>query len=377
MISFFLVVFFMATSPGLSMDHPNMFPSSKTHIQEIIPNKKYTSQKEKDLWFIAEHVDEFNQPFWIQYAETQLEGRKNLGSSNVIASNASDGLNRFKESLRYFTNADLWVIYAYTESPTHDSPKTWFIEMAFILFVDPKSPFSSHTGISRGMEYLYRCKRFPAKCTQHPNISPPLHAFGAAFTREHYPAKDTMPEKYFMITVPIEGMHNILMKAGLPQSAIHLGDNHLKELLQNLILNYEKTGLFWATTEKALAEHKEDLLWLQSNNPDMYEQTIADSKSKYTRYKELLVTLEKYPSVIFTNHSTRALANERHWPEEFKWILFNKPGGSPLLEVTHKNVSEYRWFFSNPTTQPVGYEAFYFAVDLRELANLYKPFGIG
>jgi hypothetical protein len=249
--------------------------------------------------------------------------------------------------------------------------------MAFMLFVDPKSPFSSHMGIARGMEHLALCKYFPNACVQHRNISPSLHAFGAAFTREHYPVTNTMPEKNFMITVPIEGMHDILMNAGLPQSAIHLGDNNLKKLLQNWILNYEKTGLFHAVTEEQHAQHKKERLWQQSKDPVEYEQITAHSKAEYTRYKELLVTLEKYPSGIFTSHSTRYLAEQRHWPEDFKWILFGKPGGSPLLEVTSKNVSEYTWFFSNPTTQPNGADAFYFTVDLGELANLYKPFGIG
>lgn len=356
---FFLYIF--TCFPLWATDSINQNQAKSTDfIQQRIPGKLYISQKEKGLWFVAERLDGNNSFFWKDYVSDQLEFRRAIERGagfekfRTLASYAEDGLGRFQEMISFRNSGDLWVIYAYTSEhfPTLEERRTDHIEMAFILLTTPESPFSSHMGISRGMVHLYFSQKQPQNYPSHRNISVDLHAFSARFVQEHYLPAEGVREKKWMITVPIKGMYEILMKSGLPSDAVHLGDNDFRDNLMRLTHEYEQNGGLVSTID------------------GNYFYDLAESD--YLEYKTILDSLNKHPSIIHVTHSTRNIALNKNVPDDFRWILYDKPEGDILLEVTKDNYQNYSWFFGNPGSQPNGVLAFYVAVNNKDLANLYK-----
>lgn len=318
----------------------------------------YYAQTAPDLFFVLEQRSHHqHSTIWDnQYLTTQNQAyekfimlQKQLPSPTLeqaqkIASIRSLLMPIFSEGLAAFATAssfhtretlaitkehnttELWVAYAYasTTAPTTlmTEENLHLVELVFNVYTDMKSPFTSHMGISRSLDYILRAKNIlgdQPPTPIHPNISVPLHTFAMAVMLK----KDE--SKSYMITTPVRTMRSILIEK-LPADALWIGDTTWQEQVAQF--GFPKNFCPDSTSERCTTKVAEIIA---RGSP--ISQNMGGPRSHFD----------------VTEIDTAQWAETSSKP--FFWSLKNKDLTKELLHLDSSTMldikSSFMWFFNN------------------------------
>jgi hypothetical protein len=213
---------------GIVRINENMFVGKKR-----LPYKNIDGNRNKNgainttgdnVYFVFQKLTDDNNFFWKNHADDQ----NNKMKRNGVATQGSDGnysntyvhitegIRSFQETIKLFNalKCDIWIAYATRKNPNTfgtNTPPSSDVEMVFSVFLNRKSPITTHMGIFRNYTY-FRLDKQP-----HLNLAIELHAFSAKVSNQIY------DEKSYMVTKPVHKMRQILIKS--------FEDKHLKDYI--------------------------------------------------------------------------------------------------------------------------------------------------
>lgn len=201
-----------------------------------IDNDLYVGHK-GDLYFVFECVTPETINFWQKYIKNQTEA---FNIYAILPPEYTAPFKSFKESLKYYSDSDVWIAYVTTKKITQKTVDmsidlTGTIEMAVPIMTTKNLPFYTPLGIIRAVEFtefkntgnfLSRSGKllapFKAQFTPHKNLSIALHSFVAQALTMIYGNKE------YLITRPVTAMSEIFQK-NLPQEALWIGSRKQRE----------------------------------------------------------------------------------------------------------------------------------------------------